>query len=64
MRISVAVGLDYVSHEDILPFSANNEEPFQHEMWNQFFSNSAGKEIDIREIKFLLPVRVTCTRNV
>ena len=44
MLNSVTVGLDYVGHEDILPFSANSEEPFQHDMLNQFFSNSIVNE--------------------
>ena len=40
MYSDVPAGLDYVGHEDILPFSANNEEPFQHDLVNQFFPNS------------------------
>ncbi|XP_065885083.1 polymerase delta-interacting protein 2-like [Dysidea avara] len=31
-------GLDYTSHDDILPYTSTEEEPFHHQLFSQFFS--------------------------
>ena len=34
---SLPPGLDYVSHDDVLPYTSTDHEPFQHELFPQFF---------------------------
>ena len=34
----VVVGLDYVSHDDILPYTSTSQDPFQHELFDQFLA--------------------------
>ena len=31
-------GLDYVSHDDILPYTSTSQDPFQHELFDQFLA--------------------------
>ena len=31
-------GLDYVSHDDILPYTSTSQDPFQHELFDQFLT--------------------------
>jgi polymerase delta-interacting protein 2 len=33
-------GLDYVSHDDVLPYMATGQEPFKHELFSQFLLKS------------------------
>ena len=32
------IGLDYVSHDDILPYTSTSQDPFQHELFDQFLT--------------------------
>ena len=34
----VVAGLDYVSHDDILPYTSTSQDPFQHELFDQFLA--------------------------
>lgn len=40
-------GLDYVAHEDILPYTSAEKTPLQHELFDKFLVHNAnkGKEI-------------------
>ena len=38
------VGLDYVSHDDILPYTSTSQDPFQHELFDQFLALEAKDE--------------------
>ena len=38
------LGLDYVSHDDVLPYVATGPEPFKHELFNQFLLKSDSTE--------------------
>ena len=38
--IDVNTGLDYVSHDDVLPYMATGQEPFKHELFSQFLLKS------------------------
>lgn len=37
-------GLDYVSHEDILPYSSGEKTPLHHELFDKFLSHSAERD--------------------
>lgn len=37
-------GLDYVSHEDILPYSSGEKKPLHHELFDKFLCHSADKD--------------------
>jgi polymerase delta-interacting protein 2 len=37
-------GLDYVSHDDVLPYHATGQEPFKHELFNQFLEPNSTEE--------------------
>lgn len=37
-------GLDYVAHEDILPYSTNERSPLQHELFDKFLAYQPDKE--------------------
>lgn len=37
-------GLDYVSHEDILPYSSEEKLPLQHELFDKFLTHNENKE--------------------
>lgn len=37
-------GLDYVGHEDILPYSTNEREPIQHELFDKFLTHEEGSK--------------------
>lgn len=37
-------GLDYVAHEDVLPYSASERTPLQHELFDKFLAFNAEKE--------------------
>ncbi len=37
-------GLDYVSHEDILPYSTTDRVPIQHELFDKFLSYREGSD--------------------
>jgi len=37
-------GLDYVAHEDILPYKTNETNPLQHELFDKFLMFSEGRE--------------------
>lgn len=37
-------GLDYVSHEDILPYSSGEKAPLRHELFDKFLSHSAEQD--------------------
>ena len=39
------IGLDYVSHEDILPYIPSEPKPINHELFDRFFLLSYGKGI-------------------
>ena len=30
-------GLDYVNHEDVLPYTSTDDQPIQHELFDRFF---------------------------
>ena len=38
-------GLDYVAHEDVLPYKTEDKAPIQHELFDKFltFKEDAGK---------------------
>jgi polymerase delta-interacting protein 2 len=36
-------GLDYVSHEDVLPYIPSEAKPINHELFDRFFEPSYGK---------------------
>ncbi|XP_067113095.1 polymerase delta-interacting protein 2-like isoform X2 [Osmerus mordax] len=36
-------GLDYVSHEDILPYNSTDQVPIQHELFDRFLTSDASK---------------------
>ena len=38
--IDVNTGLDYVSHDDVLPYMVTGQEPFKHELFSQFLLKS------------------------
>lgn len=38
-------GLDYVSHEDILPYSSTDQVPIQHELFERFLMYDQTKGI-------------------
>ncbi|XP_032901791.1 polymerase delta-interacting protein 2-like [Amblyraja radiata] len=38
-------GLDYVSHEDILPYSSSDRSPIQHELFDRFLSYDSAKAL-------------------
>lgn len=47
-------GLDYVSHDDILPYTATNEQMIHHELFDKFFMpepDKGGFSIDPNGIK-------------
>lgn len=49
------LGMDYVNHEDILPYSPTNNSSLQHELFPQFFSPSGdSKYIVIKSLLLLL----------
>jgi len=37
-------GLDYVAHEDILPYSTSETNPLQHELFDKFLAHQEGRE--------------------
>ncbi|XP_062562157.1 polymerase delta-interacting protein 2 [Armigeres subalbatus] len=37
-------GLDYVAHEDILPYSSGEQHPLQHELFDKFLAHQADKD--------------------
>ncbi|XP_058119449.1 polymerase delta-interacting protein 2 [Anopheles ziemanni] len=37
-------GLDYVAHEDILPYSSGEQHPLQHELFDKFLANQPDKD--------------------
>ncbi|XP_022101149.1 polymerase delta-interacting protein 2-like isoform X1 [Acanthaster planci] len=37
-------GLDYVAHEDILPYSTTEKNPIQHELFDKFLERSPGQD--------------------
>lgn len=37
------LGLDYVSHEDILPYNSTEQVPIQHELFERFLMFSPSK---------------------
>lgn len=37
-------GLDYVSHDDILPYSSGEKKPLRHELFDKFLSRSAERD--------------------
>ncbi|XP_053693665.1 polymerase delta-interacting protein 2 [Sabethes cyaneus] len=37
-------GLDYVAHEDILPYSSGDQHPLQHELFDKFLAHNPDKE--------------------
>ena len=37
-------GLDYVAHEDILPYSTSETNPLQHELFDKFLMYQEGRE--------------------
>lgn len=37
-------GLDYVSHEDILPYSSGEKTPLHHELFDKFLCHSPEKD--------------------
>uniref|UniRef100_A0A182YND4 Uncharacterized protein n=1 Tax=Anopheles stephensi TaxID=30069 RepID=A0A182YND4_ANOST len=37
-------GLDYVAHEDILPYSSGEQHPLQHELFDKFLAHQPDKE--------------------
>ena len=41
---SPSLGLDYVAHEDVLPYAATGQEPFKHELFNQFLQVHSSDE--------------------
>ena len=38
------IGLDYVSHDDVLPYTSSDGDPFHHELFPQFFVPTGDKE--------------------
>jgi hypothetical protein len=42
-------GLDYVAHEDILPYKTEDKSPIQHELFDKFLSyqEDAGEFLEI-----------------
>lgn len=40
----IFVGLDYVAHEDILPYTSLEQTPIQHELFDKFLSFNQEKE--------------------
>lgn len=42
---SVFLGLDYVSHEDILPYNSTDQVPIQHELFERFLVFNPSKGI-------------------
>ena len=36
-------GLDYVAHEDIMPYTAHDKFPIRHELFNKFLVPTDGK---------------------
>ena len=44
-------GLDYVSHEEVLPYtSTDSDEPFRHELFEQFLVPSADESSEWNQI--------------
>lgn len=37
-------GLDYVAHEDILPYSSGEQTPLHHELFDKFLANTPEKD--------------------
>lgn len=37
-------GLDYVAHEDILPYSSGEQNPLQHELFDKFLAHQSDKD--------------------
>ncbi|XP_053960954.1 polymerase delta-interacting protein 2 [Anastrepha ludens] len=37
-------GLDYVAHDDIMPYSTGEKHPLQHELFDKFLTHVAGKD--------------------
>ena len=37
-------GLDYVAHEDILPYTTSETNPLQHELFDKFLMYQEGKD--------------------
>jgi len=46
-------GLDYVAHEDILPYKTEDKSPIQHELFDKFLSyqENAGKTLKLKRLK-------------
>eukprot|EP00058_Branchiostoma_floridae_P026777 XP_002612268.1 hypothetical protein BRAFLDRAFT_246688 [Branchiostoma floridae] len=36
-------GLDYVSHEDVLPYTSSDKQPIQHELFDRFLTGQPGR---------------------
>lgn len=41
--------MDYVAHEDILPYVSAEKQPIQHELFENFLEHNPGKEIAFTE---------------
>lgn len=50
-----ALGLDYVSHEDILPYNSTEQVPIQHELFERFlmYNPSKCKHISAQKFTFM-----------
>lgn len=47
-------GLDYVNHEDILPYLSNEESPIQHELFDKFLTKDGqGKHDNLFDVDLL-----------
>ena len=38
LPLSSDTGLDYVSHTDVLPYIATDQDPFRHDLFDQFLT--------------------------
>ena len=38
---SPIAGLDYVSHNDIIPYSSRDSEPIKHDLFSSFFTHDS-----------------------
>ena len=57
MSWDTTAGLDYVSHDDVLPYMASGQEPFKHELFSQFLqkldSTEEGGSLPLPSLLFI-----------
>jgi hypothetical protein len=56
-------GLDYVNHNDLLPYKNTSPDPFQHELFKQFFSPSSDMNSQCKYWSICVSVSVSIVKS-